>query len=301
MSLLSRRRFLTIAAASAALPAGAKAAPSAQWRGVALGAPVSMRFDGLTEAEAAPVIRSVEAELLRLEQIFSLYRDGSELSRLNREGHLNAPSPELLEVLSLAAHLHRASGGAFDPSVQPLWQALAQGADAEAVAKARDEVGFDRLRFDAGGVWFEAPGALTLNGIAQGAITDRIAELLRVRGLRHILIDMGEVAAIGPRRDGTPWRVGLAAPDGEVRQRLTLADRAVATSASDALILDSATGQGHILPPSGTRAKSRLVSVSATKAALADGLSTTLCLLDTAAAERLVAGFEDADLELFQS
>ncbi len=195
MTNLSRRRFLTIAAASSALfaagalPAVAKSAPpQATWRGgVALGgAPTSMRFDGLSDAEAAPVIAAVEAELARLEGIFSLYRPGSEISRLNEAGRLERPSPELLEVLGMSSALHEATGGgAFDPTVQPLWQVLALGGNKHEIAQARGLIGFDALRFDVDAVRFEgARGrAITLNGIAQGAITDRIAALLRARGL----------------------------------------------------------------------------------------------------------------------
>lgn len=308
MTLLSRRRFLTIAAASSvlfaagALPSAAKSTPRATWRGVALGAPTSMRFDGLSDAEAAPIIRAVEAELARLEDIFSLYRPGSEISRLNEVGRLERPSAELLEILSLSSALHEATKGAFDPTVQPLWQAMAEGASKDEIAKARGLIGFGALRYDAESVRFEGAGAraITLNGIAQGAITDRIAALLRARGLSNILIDMGEIAAIGPRGDGAPWRVGLAAPGGEVVQRITLADRAVATSASHSMMLDQAEGQGHILSPEGAPVASRLVSVSARRAALADGLSTALCLLPESEAARTVARFEGARLELLQ-
>ena len=308
MTFLSRRRFVSITAASAAasmlgaLPAAATTASQATWRGAALGAPASMRLDGLSQTQAAPIIAAVEAELARLEDIFSLYRPGSEISRLNRAGRLERPSPELLEVLSLSATLHEATGGAFDPTVQPLWQALAQGGDAAEIERARGLTGFGALRFDGDAVRFEGNGAraITLNGIAQGAITDRIAALLRARGLSNVLIDMGEIAAIGARGDGAPWRVGLAAPGGEIVQRITLSDRAVATSASHAMILDKAAGQGHILAPSGGVVSPRLVSVSAPRAALADGLSTALCLLSEAQAARVTARFDDARLELFQ-
>ena len=70
MSSLSRRRFLTIAAASAAIPTGALARDSAHWRGVALGAQVSMQLAGISDVQAAPVFAAVEKELNRLEQIF---------------------------------------------------------------------------------------------------------------------------------------------------------------------------------------------------------------------------------------
>ncbi|WP_241484112.1 FAD:protein FMN transferase [Ruegeria sp. ANG-R] len=82
MTLLSRRRFLTISAACAAVPARVAHA-AAHWSGIALGAPASLRLEGLSDTEAAPIFAAVEAELNRLEDIFSLYRPDSEISRLN--------------------------------------------------------------------------------------------------------------------------------------------------------------------------------------------------------------------------
>ena len=69
---------------------------------------------------------AVEQELARLEAIFSLYDPNSQLSRLNAEGQLAAPAPELLEVLSLSGSLNDSTGGVFNPAVQPLWQAHAR-------------------------------------------------------------------------------------------------------------------------------------------------------------------------------
>uniref|UniRef100_UPI00356190D8 FAD:protein FMN transferase n=1 Tax=Shimia sp. TaxID=1954381 RepID=UPI00356190D8 len=225
MTSLSRRRFLSIAAASSALPAAAIAAqgPVAAWRGRAMGAQVSMKIAGLTQADAAPVFVAVERELLRLEKIFSLYRTESEISRLNRDGVLARPSHELLELLSLSDRLHRASGGAFDPSIQPLWLAMAAGAGAEEIETARRAVGWQGLGFDAAEVRFERAGqGLTLNGIAQGYVTDRIVALLKARGLGDILVDMGEIAALGHGPDGDDWRVGVAADDGTLVRRLRM-------------------------------------------------------------------------------
>ncbi|TDK44481.1 FAD:protein FMN transferase [Antarcticimicrobium luteum] len=298
MTQFSRRRFLTIAAACAAVPA--RAAPAtARWQGRALGAGVSMQLAGLTGPEAAPIFAEVARELERLEAIFSLYQGESEISRLNRDGVLPAPSPEMLELLSLSGALHRATGGAFDPTVQPLWLALAAGNGAgNDIEAARARVGWPGLRFDAAAVRFTTPGmAITLNGIAQGAVTDRIAALLRARGLRDVLVDMGEIAAMGHRADGADWSVGIADPAGRIVRRMTLTDRALATSAPLGTLLDAGTGQGHILNPVGGAPRRALVSVSAPGAALADGLSTALCLLTPARGAEVLAQFPQARLE----
>ncbi|WP_424830745.1 FAD:protein FMN transferase [Ruegeria sp.] len=297
MTKLSRRRFLTISAACSVLPSLGIAAPTAHWRGVALGAEARLRLEGLTDQEAAPVFAAVEAELNRLENIFNLYRPASELSRLNKNGSLNAPAPELLSVLGLCSTLHHATEGAFDPSVQPLWSALAIGADEKAIHSARNSIGWEKVTVRTDIIRLPEPGfsALTLNGIAQGVITDRIAALLKSHSLRNVLIDMGEVVANGQRTDGERWCVGVAGPDGSVLKRITLQDRAIATSDAQNLMLTDR--HGHILHPKGLALQNRLLSVSAQSAALADGLSTALCALPAARHQTALRQFPQARIE----
>ncbi len=307
----SRRRFIAIGAAAAgvaALPGTLHARlPVATWRGVALGADASATLAGVTRHEARPLFRRMEAELNRLEDIFSLYRPQSALSRLNRDGRLRRPPAELLELLSLSDAIHAQTGGAFDPTVQPLWSLYADAArrnrmpSAREIRAARQRIGWQALRYDSDLVAFDRPNmALTLNGIAQGYVTDRITDLLRARGLRNILIDMGEVRASGTRPGGGPWRAGIADPDGGVLPlRIGLSDRALATSAPAATVLDSAGRVGHIFDPrpTATGTRWRQVTVSADRAALADGLATALCLLSRDRITRAIDAFATARVE----
>ncbi|SPF76105.1 FAD:protein FMN transferase [Aliiroseovarius pelagivivens] len=297
MTRFDRRRFLTITAAAMALPGAAAAASVARWTGRALGGPVSMQLAGLNDAEAQPIFAAVEAELTRLEAIFSLYQDSSELVRLNRDGQLSAPSPELLSVLSLCSALHSASDGAFDPSIQPLWRAIALNKEADEVSRAKQAVGWLRVRFDTSKVRLPDEGALTLNGIAQGAITDAVVDLLKSHGLQNVLVDMGEIAAVGNGPNG-PWNIGVALPDGTLVHRLTAQDRAVATSVPNAMTIGSE--HCHILTPTGARARAKIASVSAPRAVLADGLSTALCLVPADRSAGIIQAFNGARLEYLE-
>ena len=300
----SRRRFLAISAA-ALLPGTARAgAPVTRWQGVALGAPARMSLVGLEASAAAPLFAALEHEIARLEGLFSLYRPGSALRRLNHNGRLDSPPAELLELLSLAGDIHHATGGAFDPTIQPLWLLHAAAAgrrpDRRQVAETRWRCGWQHLDFSPEAVVFTRPGmAVTLNGIAQGYIADRMADLLRRRGLTDVLIDMGEIAALGRRPGATPWRAAIALPDGEIVSRIELSDRALATSAPLGTLLDRAGQVGHILDPRDGRPGGRwqVASVSARQAALADGLSTAFCLLPRRAIATALARYPDAALE----
>ena len=74
---------------------------------------------------AGRTIDQVRTEVARLDGIFSLYRGDSEISRLNRDGFLDNPSWELRDQLSAGRRFSELSGGAFDISVQPLWELYA--------------------------------------------------------------------------------------------------------------------------------------------------------------------------------
>ncbi|MGH1414901.1 MAG: FAD:protein FMN transferase [Pelagimonas sp.] len=292
MTVLTRRRFLTIAAAGgavAACPVSART-PVARWTGRALGAGASMQLVGLGGDAAAEIFAQVEAEILRLEAVFSLYDPQSELSRLNQDGTLAGPSFDFLQVLSLSNRLNVATKGRFDPSIQSLWHAKATGGDLEA---AMALVGWHNVHFESSRITVGRGQSLTFNGIAQGYITDKIAALLRGHGLSDVLVDMGEVMGLGNRPDGTPWKLGVAAPDGQILHRVQLSDRALATSATHGTVL---AGGPHILDPKGDGGQPVLVSVSAPSAALADGLSTALCLTDET--QRVLSQFPKAELIL---
>ncbi|MEJ1156725.1 FAD:protein FMN transferase [Prosthecomicrobium sp. N25] len=309
---LTRRRFLTLSAAFGAaagcIGPAAAGTPVARWHGFALGAGASITLAGLGPAEAAPVFAAVEAELARLEAIFSLYRTDSALVRLNRDGRLPGPDADLLACLAQAAVVHRLTEGLFDPTVQPVFATLAEhfAAGGEAgdpglarrLERAGALVGFDRVTFDDERVAFADPGmALTLNGIAQGYATDRIAALLEARGCRDVLVDIGETRALGRSPEGRAWRAGIAEgpQGGAVAEVVELRDRALATSMPLGTVLDPAGAVGHILHPrlGIVRPAWRRVSVVAASAALADALSTGLCLADPAAPPAMMAGGAD--------
>lgn len=314
---LSRRRTLQIAGAAAgmSLPlagavAGATGPKAARysWRGVVLGAAATITVLHPDRAAARATIDASLAEIRRLEDIFSLYRSHSVLTRLNDKGVVRTPPPELVELLSLSARIHAASDRAFDPTIQTLWTLYTahfgqvghapQGPAQRDIDRALDHVGFARVAFDSSVVRLEPGMALTLNGIAQGYVADRVAALMRSRGVAHALVNLGELAAIGSKPGGRPWRVGIADPDkpGRARHVVPLADRALATSGDYGTTFDAAGKRGHILDPrSGVPVRHhRSVSVVAPSAALADGLSTALFASPEKRARRILTNFPAA-------
>jgi FAD:protein FMN transferase len=129
---LTRRRVIRIMAAAAGLPltiAAVRAtAPPAQmfhWQGEVLDAVSELTLWHTDAALCRRTILKVEAEIARYERIFSLYRPDSEISHLNAAGELRRPAPELRTLIEEGQRFGVVSAGAFDISVQPLWQLYA--------------------------------------------------------------------------------------------------------------------------------------------------------------------------------
>lgn len=295
----TRRRVITIMAAAAGLPlllhARGAQARLVRWEGTALGAPASIALYHTDEAAARAAIAAGVAELERLEKVFSLYRADSALARLNAEGGLTGAPSELLDLVGQARGWAALSDGAFDPTVQPLWQLYfshftgaepaASGPSDEAIEAARALVDWRAVEVDAASssIRLGRPGmGLTLNGIAQGYITDRVCDVLRAQGLDRMLVDMGEPRALSAHPDGSAWRIGVAHPAEPAKSVTTLevVDKGVSTSGGYGTTFDPEGRFTHLLDPrTGRTAPARSgVTVVADTAAKADALSTALAV-----------------------
>ncbi len=309
-----RRRFLGILAASAALagPGSLRAAlrdPAALpepvvWNGIALGADAQLQLLHPDRAHAERLVRMAVAEIHRLERIFSLYIEDSALVRLNRAGRLDAPPPDLSRLLSQSVAFSERTDGHFDPSVQVLWdlyvaRALGGGVlppEPDALRAVLAKVDYRAIRIEEDAIVLERQGmALTLNGIAQGYITDRVTELLRSNGLEHALIDLGEARGLGMPAPGRPWRAGIADPrePSRVLESIDLGDRALATSGGYGTPLDAAGHFTHLFDPltGGAVPRWRSVSVLASDATTADALSTAFSQMPVHAIRGMISRF----------
>ncbi|MBO6773612.1 MULTISPECIES: FAD:protein FMN transferase [unclassified Thalassospira] len=307
MPEFSRRRFLTIFAAAgtlATVPFTLKAQqPIRTWKGVAMGAAASI---SLSHPNADNILSRATRELERLENIFSLYREHSTLAQLNRDGVIDAPPFEFLECLGLCGIINRASGGLFDPTVQSLWRLYAQShsqgrpPENESIRETLFRTGWDKVAINQGRVSFKRPNmAMTLNGIAQGYVADRIAKLLRHDGLNNVLINTGEFAALGGHPEGKDWPVSIDTGLGIRKEKVMLRDNALATSLPNGTFFDQAGLVGHIIDPRTgrpTQARTEAVSVTATSAAVADGLSTAICLMSKGEAAKFLTQFPSAQM-----
>jgi FAD:protein FMN transferase len=310
---LTRRRAISITAAAAGLPlmiAAVRAtAPAGQffnWQGEVLGALSELSLWHTDAATAQRAIRQVRGEIARYERIFSLYLEDSEISRLNAAGTLREPSPELRGLVEESQRLGALSAGAFDISVQPLWRlyeahfwshADIQGdIAARAHDVARDLVDYRQIDAGAARIGFGRPGmAITLNSVAQGFITDAIADLLRNEGFESAVVDLGEFHTIGRHPDGHAWRIGIrnaVAQDG-IARTVELENMALAVSGGYGTTFEPTGRFHHIFDPHSGASANELadVAVIGPRATAANGLSTAICVAGEARAPALLAAY----------
>lgn len=299
-SAVSRRRFLRISAASAGYAALAPLALAGEpdaftWRGTAFGNLASIELRHSDPAHIRRTMVLATAEIARLESIMSLYRPDSALVELNRRGHLDVAPADLVQVLSRAQAIGALSGGAFDVTVQPLWQVYSDhfsgpGADprgprADLIHRAAERIDYRDIEIEPAAIRLGRPGmAVTLNGIAQGYITDRIVDLLKNEGFEHVLADLGEIRALGRGQQDQPWRAAIKSPfdENSVASEIELREQALATSGSYGFRFDPAGQFHHLFDPRTGGCPSRYASVSvlAPDATTADALATACNLLE---------------------
>ena len=176
----------------------------------AMGTDVELLLDAEPGERSEGALDRAEAEFERLEQMMSRFREGSELSRLNRDGRISAASPDLVRVLKLALEAREVTGGRFDPTVHDAVVAAGYDRTFEAVASDAAAIsgvpparcGGD-VRIKGLTIELEPGTRIDLGGIGKGYAVDRVAELLAVAG--PCLVNAGGDLAVR----GGSWPVGV--------------------------------------------------------------------------------------------
>lgn len=266
--------------------------------GLAFGTTVALTAAGPDASALEAALADGFAAMRAVEGAASLFRPDSALARLNRDGILTAPDPHLVALLHFALALAAETGGAFDPTVQPLWPVWAGAAgrgerpDVRAVEAALRCIGWHRVGLEPDRVILEPGTALTLNALIQGYAADRVMAALRARGIADAFVDTGEFGASGAHPDGTPWRLGLADARDPAALAAVIAPFTgfAATSGDYNMSFSDDRADHHIFDPA-TGHSPRFfssVTVTAPSGLLADGLSTACMVLGREGGTRLV-------------
>ena len=280
------------------------------WQGIALGSPAEITIYHPNQKEAEDILSESHKKLVQLESLFSLYKENSQLSMLNKNGYIENPHPNMIALLNLSKKYAEMTNGAFDVTVQPLWNLYNEAfiktnkppLESE-IEKTLSLVDWRSISVSKNLINYEKEGmSSTLNGIAQGYITDKISEHLINSDINNTLVQLGEYRGIGDHPDGRPWRLLLSNPEhtdsiGEIE----FTNAAVATSAGLGTPFDLTGKHHHIFDPkNGYNANNYLqVSVTSKTAAEADALATAFLILNRKASEKIArslnVGFEALD------
>jgi thiamine biosynthesis lipoprotein len=239
---------------------------------VVMGTVAKLEVWGLSPASAA--LDDAFAAIRRVDDAVSLWKD-SELSRLNGAGRAT-PSADLMAILRASLNIAVATGGAFDPSIEPLLRA--QGfydgtprplSDAER-RRVMARVGFRRVQLEGNTVRLQAGTALDLAGIAKGYAVDQALAALRRHRASAAVVDLGG-SSVGAF--GTPVEIEIRGGLGTFR----LDDASLGTAGGD-------QRTGHIIDPRSGHPAEGVVfaTVVAPTGMEADGLDTALYVLGRA-------------------
>jgi thiamine biosynthesis lipoprotein len=297
-------RVLGILACAAALTAcRAETAPPAveaaivERSRVSMGSEVHLTAWTSDEKAATGAFEAAFDEFDRLDALMSVWKEGSELERLNRAaGEKPVPiGPEMREVLGMARQASEWTEGKFDVTFgafSGLWK-FDHDLDGHIPARADVTARLPLIDYrklvvneQAGTAFLETKGMRAhLGGIGKGYAVDRGAAILRGRGLKDFMIQSGGDLYVAGQRGDRPWRAGIQdprGPAGSIFAAMDLTDSAFSTSGDyERFFMKDGRRYHHIIDPDlGEPARgSRSVTIVTPRAVMADGLSTGVFIL----------------------
>ncbi len=252
-------------------------------------------------------------EFGRLERLMSVWREDSDLSRVNRAaGDRPVPvSSEVREALAVARQISDWTGGKFDVTfgaLSDLWRfdqdQDSSVPDPDQVRRRLPLIDYRRLLVDdrAGTAFLARAGMRAhLGGIGKGYAIDRAVRILRDRGLADFMIQAGGDLYVAGRRGDRPWRLGIKDPRGPGGQSFAsveLTDSTFSTSGDyERFFIKDGRRYHHILDAdTGEPARGcRSVTIAAPRAVLADGLSTGVFAMGPDAGMALIERLPDVE------
>lgn len=232
-----------------------------------MGTMVTIQVFAESEAHANSVITKVIEDMQHVEQVMSVFRLESDVSKINAHAGKNSVEvdPMLIEILDRAIAAARNTGGAFDVTIEPLMELwsfretekrLMRIPSEQEIERALDAVGIGNLVIDrmSNTVGLVHPKAkIDLGGIAVGFAIDRAVKLLRAHGIEDALVNhSGDIYALGSPPEADGWEIAIADPRDarKVLHSFPAKNRAISTSGGyEHFVEYHAKRFGHIMDP----------------------------------------------------
>lgn len=227
----------------------------------AMGTPCEIQLFAQSQLKAKHASAAAIADVQRLENLYSRYKADSFLSEINRTAALAGNievDDETASLLDYAVTCYEQSDGLFDITsgiLRRAWK-FDQGAlpDQSLIDELLNKVGWHKVAWNRPVLSFSVQGMeIDFGGVVKEYAVDRAATICYSQGIRHGVINLGgDIKVIGPRADGSPWRVGIRHPrdkDG-LLDTLLLYEGALASSGDyERCILVNGVRYGHVLNP----------------------------------------------------
>ena len=250
-------------------------------------------------SKAAAAAEDVAREFDRLEGLLSVWKDGSDVVRLNRAAGAQpvAVARETLEVLDAAREASEWTGGKFDitfGALADIWKFDHDQdnsvPDRSAIESRLPLVDYSAVRVDraAGTAVIGHRGMrVHLGGIGKGYAIDRAIAMLRAQGFTDFIVQAGGDLYVAGSNGGQPWSLGIADPRQPERvfARVPLTNATFSTSGDyERSFMKDGVRYHHLLDPDrGEPAREcRSVTIVADRAILADVLSTGVFIMGPA-------------------
>ncbi|MGE5650537.1 MAG: FAD:protein FMN transferase [Bacillota bacterium] len=259
-----------------------------------MASPCSLQMDGQDERAMRWAATDAIAEVRRIEEKFSRYRENSIISRINRAAGADPVEvdAETAGLLDFAQQLWSLSGGLFDITsgvLRRAWDFRNGRLPAPAALDAlMPLVGWQQVERDGSKLRLSLPGMeLDFGGFGKEYAVDCAAAVLQRHGIAHALVNLGgDLHALGarglPEQEGQSWLVEIQHPRAETSLAVLPLARGGLTTSGDYERFFMHEGQRycHILNPHTGWPVSHWQSVSilAANATTAGALSTIAML-----------------------
>lgn len=189
--------------------------------GQTMGTTYMVKIALAAEDNSLPTAAQLDSVLEQVNASLSTYQPQSLLSRFNRCTKCYKVDSMIIRNFLASQEVHRASAGAFDPSVYPLVQAWGFGPqprsaipDSAEVRSLLALVGLSKFQLKGDSLCKEGPAqALDFSAVAKGYGVDVLGWFLESLGFHDYLVEIGgEVRARGERSPGQMWMVGVEKP-----------------------------------------------------------------------------------------
>jgi thiamine biosynthesis lipoprotein len=261
-----------------------------------------------------PAFDKVTREFLRLEDLMSNWKEGSDIQKLNAAAgnHPVPVAPELRELLRTASQVSEWTNGKFDVTfgaMSGLWKFDYQNEaatipDPREVERRRKLINYRDLKVDEqqGTAFLVRPGMVAnLGGIGKGYAVDRARSILQAAGLHNFMIQFGGDMYVAGTSGDRPWRLGIQDPrgsDNHVFATIELSDSTFSTSGDyERFFIKDGRRYHHIIDPATGEPSigCRSVTIVAKSATIADGLSTGVFIMGAEAGMALIEKLPDVE------